>query len=98
MVFWNDLAFQVNPVGRVNRQADETAVKFQDEWVEAVDLELAKSPAAGLQMAVEFDEAAGKLAVHVHTTWFEDWKVKPVSRCWCRRTTSLAAVVLRQRP
>ena len=23
-------------------------------------------------MAVEFDEAAGKLAVHVHTTWFED--------------------------
>ena len=72
VVFWNDLAFQVNPVGRVNRQADETAVKFQDEWVEAVDLELAKSPAAGLQMAVEFDEAAGKMAVHVHTTWFED--------------------------
>lgn len=72
VVFWNDLSFQVNPVGRVNRQADETAVKFEDEWVEAVDLELAKSPLAGLQMAVEFDEAAGKLAVHVHTTWFED--------------------------
>jgi len=72
VVFWNDLSFQVNPVGRVNRQADETAVKFQDEWVEAVDLELAKLPAAGLQMAVEFDEAAGKLAVHVHITWFED--------------------------
>jgi len=70
-VFWDDLEFQVNPVGRVNRLENETSILLLDQWDAAVEALLNASPDAGLQMVVEYDEALGKLGIHVHTTWFE---------------------------
>ena len=71
-VFWGDLQFQVNPAGRINRQEDETAIFFQDEWEEKINEQLALVPTAGLQMEVQYNPEDGKTAVHVHTTWFDD--------------------------
>lgn len=70
-VFWEDLEFQLNPIGRVNRLSDETNILVVDQWDAAVDALLDASPAAGLQMAVDQNPSTGELAIHVHTTWFE---------------------------
>lgn len=71
-VFWEDLQFQVNPVGRINRLEDETSVLLLDEWDDAVDALLDASPAAGLQMVVDHDQASGNTGIHVHVSWFND--------------------------
>lgn len=69
-VFWEDLEFQVNPVGRVNRLDDETSILLLDQWDAAVDALLDASPKAGLQMVVDHDAASGNTGIHVHVTWF----------------------------
>lgn len=69
--YWDDLEFQVNPVGRVNRRDTEASILLLDQWDAAVDALLGVSPPAGMQLAVNFDGATQKACVHVHTTWFE---------------------------
>ena len=63
--------FPSQPRGRVNRQADETSVKFQDEWVEAVDLELAKSPAVDCRWPWNSTRPPASWPC-MFTPWFED--------------------------
>lgn len=69
-VFWEDLEFQLNPVGRINRLEDETSILLLDQWDAAVDALLDQSPAAGIQMVVNYGGASGNTGIHVHITWF----------------------------
>ncbi|MDA0729628.1 MAG: Omp28-related outer membrane protein [Bacteroidetes bacterium] len=71
-VFWDDLEFQVNPVGRVNRLETETSILLLDQWEAKVDALLGVSPVAGLQMVIDHDASSGNTGIHVHTTWFAD--------------------------
>jgi hypothetical protein len=71
-VFWDDLEFQVNPVGRVNRLETETSILLLDQWEARVDALLDVSPVAGLQMVIDHNASSGSTGIHVHTTWFDD--------------------------
>lgn len=70
-IYWDDLEFQVNPVGRINRLETETSILLLDQWDAAVDALLDVMPKAGLQMVVSHDESSGNTGIHVHVTWFE---------------------------
>lgn len=70
--FFNDLDFQANPLGRVNRQESENEYLGLDEWGGALEIELAKAATAGLQLEVSFDPGSQTACIHVHTTWFQN--------------------------
>ena len=69
-LYWNDLEFQVNPVGRINRLDTENSILLLDQWDAAVDALLGNNASAGLQMVVEYNQETGKTGIHVHVTWF----------------------------
>ena len=65
-LFWDQLAFQVNPIGRVNRRGGPSEIVSPNNWPALVSSELALSPVAHLQGAVISDPSVAE-DVHLHT-------------------------------
>ena len=70
-VFWEDLQFPQNPIGRVNRTPEESTSLGPNQWADALNPLLSQEPDAGLQMVVDKEEN-NDLVMHAHVTWFED--------------------------
>ena len=70
--YWDQLAFQVNPIGRVNRRGGAAEIVSPNDWPARVAAELALTPSAHLQGAAISDpDVAGDLHLHVHTSFAE---------------------------
>mgnify|MGYP003705987371 CR=1 FL=1 len=80
-VFWDQLDFQANPVGRVNRVNGVGSFWAPAQWEEKVIEELAGSPSIGLQHAYEWAPANGLLNLHLHGTFYEDVN-GPIQIAW----------------
>lgn len=70
-LFWNQLDFQANPVGRINRISGVGAFWAPSQWSDLTDNELAQVPKIGLQAAHEWVPSNGHLNLHVHGTFYE---------------------------
>jgi len=64
--YWDQLAFQVNPIGRVNRRGGPSEIASPNSWSSLVDDELALTPTALLQGAAIQDPTNTEY-VHLHT-------------------------------
>ena len=64
--YWDQLAAQVNPIGRVNRRGGPDEIASPNNWPASVDAELALTPDAHLQGAVIPDPSVAE-DVHLHT-------------------------------
>lgn len=80
-LFWNQLDFQANPVGRINRISGVGAFWAPSQWADLTDDELAQSPKIGLQAAHEWVPSNGHLNLHVHGTFYEE-VTGPVQIAW----------------
>ena len=70
--YWSQLAFQVNPIGRVNRRGGPTEIVSPNNWSALVDNELGLTPAAHIQGAAIADpNVSDDVHFHVHTTFSE---------------------------
>ena len=68
--YWDQLAFQVNPIGRVNRRGGPSEIVSPNSWTTVVSDELALTPSAHLQGAVIPDpDVAGNVHLHTHVTF-----------------------------
>ena len=64
--YWDQLSFQVNPIGRVNRRGGSSEIISPNNWSSAVETELGLTPAAHIQGAVIPDPTVSD-DVHLHT-------------------------------
>lgn len=64
--YWDQLAAQVNPIGRINRRGGPEEIASPNNWPALVDAELALTPDAHLQGAVVPDPSTSD-EVHLHT-------------------------------
>ena len=64
--YWDQLAAQVNPIGRVNRRGGPDEIASPNNWPASVDAELALAPDVHLQGAVIPDPNVAE-DVHLHT-------------------------------
>jgi hypothetical protein len=71
-VFWDQLDFQANPMGRVNRQNGTGAFLLPAEWEEATAIALAEAPALHLQMTAEAVAGSDHVNLHINGQFFED--------------------------
>ena len=68
--YWDQLAFQVNPIGRVNRRGGPSEIVSPNSWTTVVSDELALTPSAHLQGAVIPDpDVTGNVHLHTHVTF-----------------------------
>ena len=68
--YWDQLAFQVNPIGRVNRRGGPAEIASPNNWPALVDAELALAPDAHLQgLIVPDPNIAGDVHIHTHVTF-----------------------------
>ena len=68
--YWQQLAFQVNPIGRVNRRGGPTEIASPNNWTALVNSELALAPNAHLQGVVIPDpEVNDDVHIHTHVTF-----------------------------
>lgn len=70
-LFWADLEFPQNPIGRVNRWPSESTSLLPSQWDAQIDSVINQPAPAGLQVVAEYDEESNALVVHTHITWFE---------------------------
>lgn len=70
--FWNQLDFQANPLGRVNRKGGIGNFFSYTEWGAKVAEELSEAAPVGLQMETSYHPGASHLNVHVHGSWLSD--------------------------
>lgn len=70
-VFWDQLDFQANPVGRINRIGGVGAFWPPAQWEEQAVQEMAQTPALGLQYDYEWVPANSHLNLHLHGTFYE---------------------------
>jgi hypothetical protein len=69
-VYWDQLAFQVNPIGRVNRRGGPAEIVSPNNWTTVVGAELALTPSAHLQgVAIPDPDAPGNVHLHTHVTF-----------------------------
>ena len=68
--FWDQLDFQANPVGRVNRMDDPGDYFSPEQWSDLVSLELEKSTPIELAIETEWDSNAENLNIHVYGEYF----------------------------
>ena len=80
-VFWDQLDFQANPVGRINRINGVGSFWAPAQWEEKTAEELAIAPVLGLQHDYEWVPANGHLNLHLHGTFYED-VAGPVQVAW----------------
>ena len=71
-LWFPELDFPVNPVGRINRSASLATSLFEFEWVDAVDAQLGLDPDAVIQIETEFIPSANHLNVHVFSELLSD--------------------------
>lgn len=69
-VFWNQLDFQANPLGRVNRTGGPGNFFAPAQWEAEVDGVLGEEAVVDLAIQSDFIPAAGHLNVHVHGQFF----------------------------
>lgn len=66
-VFWNQLSFQANPLGRINRVGGPGNFFAPAQWEEQVDNLLAANDAAlGLEVVTDWVPKSDHLNIHVH--------------------------------
>lgn len=71
-VFWNQLSFQANPLGRVNRIGGVENFFAPAQWEDQVNAILdADAAALGLEIVAEWVPSADHLNIHVHGTFSE---------------------------
>lgn len=80
-VFWDQLDFQANPVGRINRINGVGSFWAPAQWEEKTAEELAIAPVLGLQHDYEWVPANGHLNLHLHGTFYGDVQ-GPVQVAW----------------
>ena len=80
-VFWDQLDFQANPLGRINRIGGVGAFWPPAQWEEQAVNEMAIDPAVGLQYDYEWVPANGHLNLHLHGTFYED-VAGPIQVAW----------------
>lgn len=68
--YWDQLAAQVNPIGRINRRGGPEEIASPNNWPALVEAELALTPDAHLQGAVIPDPTvSGDVHLHTHITF-----------------------------
>ena len=69
-IYWQQLAFQVNPIGRVNRRGGPAEIASPNNWTALVNNELALTPSAHLQGVVIPDPTVNDdVHIHAHVTF-----------------------------
>lgn len=71
-LWFAELDFPYNPVGRVNRAPGLATSLFESEWGDAVDAQLGLDPDAVVQMQAEYIPDANHLNIHVYTEMMSD--------------------------
>ena len=70
--YWDQLSFQVNPIGRVNRRGGSAEIVSPNNWTAAVENELGLTPAVHIQGIVIPDPTVAEdLHLHTHITFAE---------------------------
>ena len=68
--YWQQLAFQVNPIGRVNRRGGPAEIASPNNWTALVSSELALTPDAHLQGIIIPDPTVNDdVHIHAHVTF-----------------------------
>jgi thiol-disulfide isomerase/thioredoxin len=80
-VFWDQLDFQANPLGRVNRVDGTGAFWAPAQWSDKVASERTKPAPVGLQAEHSWESANGHLNMHVHGTFYEAVE-GPIQLAW----------------
>jgi len=70
--FWDQLDFQANPLGRVNRMDDPGDYFSPEEWSDLVSLELEKYTPVELAIETEWHPNLNHLNIHVYGEYFSD--------------------------
>lgn len=68
--FWNQLDFQANPIGRINRSGGPGNFWTPAQWSGQTNALLAESPLLGLQVIHEWAPENNHLNMHVHGTFY----------------------------
>lgn len=80
-IFWDQLDFQANPLGRVNRVNGNGAFWAPAQWNDKVNEELTKPAPVGLQAEHSWEASNGQLHMHVHGTFYEEVE-GPIQLSW----------------
>ena len=80
-IFWDQLDFQANPVGRINRNAGLGGSFPHTLWEARVEEEIAESVSVGLQYDYEWVPDNRHLNLHLHGTFYEN-VTGPVRVAW----------------
>ena len=70
--FWNQLDFQANPVGRINRTGGPGNFYSPAQWEEIVETELNIDTPVEIQIETSWHSNAGHLNIHVYGQYFEN--------------------------
>ena len=71
-VFWLQLDFQANPIGRINRFEDPGDFFSPSQWTDVVETEMGVETPLELQMQLSWEPEYGHLNIHVHGQYFSD--------------------------
>ncbi|MGB1121890.1 MAG: Omp28-related outer membrane protein [Flavobacteriales bacterium] len=80
-VFWDQLDFQANPVGRINRINGVGSFWAPAQWEEKAVEEMNLDPVLGLQCEYEWVPANGHLNLHLHGTFYDN-VTGPIQVAW----------------
>ena len=80
-VFWDQLDFQANPLGRINRINGVGSFWAPAQWEDKTANELALTPKLGLQTAHEWVPSNGHLNLHLHGSFYESI-AGPIQIAW----------------
>lgn len=71
-IYFSQLDFPVNPIGRVSREGGPGSIWSHAQWVGETENQLNDNPAVVLQMEVSIDTLIGNLNVHVFDQWMQN--------------------------
>lgn len=71
-LFWDQLDFQANPLGRINRIGGAGNFWAPAQWADETSEQLANTPQVGLQVVHDWVPESNHLNVHVHGTFYEE--------------------------
>ena len=71
-LFWDQLDFQANPLGRINRIGGAGNFWAPAQWADETSEQLANTPQVGLQVIHDWVPENNHLNVHVHGTFYEE--------------------------
>lgn len=80
-IYWDELDFQANPLGRVNRVNGTGAFLAPAQWNDIVTSELEKDISVGLQMVQSWEPVNRHLNLHLHGTFYENL-AGPIQVAW----------------